>query len=108
MRRLAPSAPTNFAVAVGATDIVLSWEAPETGAADGYNVEYGKQDSEELATQQLTAEQTSYTHADSVEGVTYQYRVQAPQHSRRKPVVRDPDRQPHVGPAGAHQPDGRS
>ena len=77
MRRLAPSAPTNFAVAVGATDIVLSWEAPETGAADGYNVEYGEQDSEELATQQLTEEQTSYTHADSVEGVTYQYRVQA-------------------------------
>ena len=77
MRRLAPSAPANFAVAVGATDIVLSWEAPETGAADGYNVEYGEQDSEELATQQLTAEQTSYTHADSVEGVTYQYRVQA-------------------------------
>ena len=77
MRRLAPSAPTNFAVAVGATDIVLSWEAPETGAADGYNVEYGEQDSEELATQQLTAAQTSYTHADSVEGVTYQYRVQA-------------------------------
>ena len=77
MRRLAPSAPTNFAVAVGATDIVLSWEAPETGTADGYNVEYGEQDSEELATQQLTAAQTSYTHADSVEGVTYQYRVQA-------------------------------
>ena len=77
MRRLAPSAPANFAVAVGATGIVLSWEAPETGAADGYNVEYGEQDSEELATRQLTAEQTSYTHADSVEGVTYQYRVQA-------------------------------
>ena len=77
MRRLAPSAPANFAVAVGATDIVLSWEAPETGAADGYNVEYGEQDSAELATRQLTAEQTSYTHADSVEGVTYQYRVQA-------------------------------
>ena len=77
MRRLAPSAPASFAVAVGATDIVLSWEAPETGAADGYNVEYGEQNSEELATRQLTAEQTSYTHADSVEGVTYQYRVQA-------------------------------
>ena len=77
MRRLAPSAPTNFAVAVGEADIVLSWDAPTTGTADGYRVEYGEQDSEQAQTVPLTADQTSYTHSANVEGTTYRYRVRA-------------------------------
>ena len=48
MRRLPPSAPANFAVAVDESDIVLPWGAPETGTVDGYRVEYGEQDAEHL------------------------------------------------------------
>ena len=66
-----------MALTVGESDIVLSWEAPETGTADGYHVQYGEQDSEELQTVNRTAAQTSYTHSDNVEGVTYRYQVRA-------------------------------
>ena len=76
-RRLAPSAPTGLAVTVGEADIVLSWGAPATGTPDGYRVEYGEQDSDQLQTENLTAARTSFTHSDNAEGVTYQYRVQA-------------------------------
>ena len=61
----------------GESGIVLSWDAPKTGAADGYHVEYGEQDSEQLQTENLDAAQTSYTHSDNAEGVTYRYRVRA-------------------------------
>ncbi len=77
MRRLAPSAPTNFAAAVGESDIVLSWGAPETGTADGYRVHYGEQDAGSLETVNRAANETSFTHSDNTEGVTYQYRVRA-------------------------------
>ena len=77
MRRLAPSVPTNVAVSVGEADIFLSWEAPDTGTADGYHIQYGEQDSQELQTESLTAGQTSYTHAGSTEGVVYAYSVRA-------------------------------
>ena len=77
IRRLPPSVPTNVTVTVGETDIVLSWGAPATGSPDGYRVEYGEPDDDQPHTANLRADQTSYTHADNVEGVTYQYRVQA-------------------------------
>ena len=77
MRRLAPSTPINASVSVGEADIVLSWSAPEIGAPDGYHVEHGEMDSGELATEELPATQTSFTHSGNIEGVTYRYRVRA-------------------------------
>ena len=77
MRRLAPSTPTDASVSVGEADIVLSWSAPEIGAPDGYHVEHGELDSGELATEELPATQTSFTHSSNAEGVTYRYRVRA-------------------------------
>ena len=77
MRRLAPGAPTDASVSVGEADIVLSWSTPATGVPDGYHVEHGELDSGELATEELPATQTSFTHAGNVEGVTYRYRVRA-------------------------------
>ena len=77
MRRLVPSAPANVTVSVGETDIVFSWGTPEIGAPDGYHVEYGVDGSDQPATETLPAEQTSFTHSDNIEGVTYQYRVRA-------------------------------
>ena len=77
MRRLAPSTPTGASVSVGEADIGLSWSAPATGAPDGYHVEHGELDSGELATEELPATQTSFTHAGNIEGVTYRYRVRA-------------------------------
>ena len=77
MRRLAPSAPTSFMVEVGEADIVLSWAAPDIGAADGYHVQYGIDGSDEAVTEELPAAQTSFTHSDNAQGVTYAYRVQA-------------------------------
>ena len=77
MRRLAPSTPTDASVSVGEADIVLSWSAPATGAPDGYHVEHGELDSDERATEELPATQTSFTHSGNIEGVTYQYRVRA-------------------------------
>ena len=77
MRRLAPSTPTDASVSVGEADIVLSWSAPATGAPDGYHVEHGALDSGELATEELPATQTSFTHSGNIEGVTYRYRVRA-------------------------------
>ena len=74
LRRLAPSLPTNVAVSVGEVDIILSWEVPETGTPDGYHVQNGEQDSNQLQTANLPADQTSYIHSDNVEGVTYQRR----------------------------------
>ena len=77
MRRLAPSTPTDASVSVGEADIVLSWSAPAIGAPDGYHVEHGALGSGELATEELPATQTSFTHAGNIEGVTYRYRVRA-------------------------------
>ena len=77
MRRLAPSTPTDASVSVGEADIVLSWSAPAIGAPDGYHVEYGELDSDERATEELPATQTSFTHSGNIEGVTYRYRVRA-------------------------------
>ena len=77
MHRLTPSVPKNVAVSVGEAGIVLSWEAPETGTADGYHVRYGEQDAESLETVNRAATETSYTHSDNVEGVTCAYRVRA-------------------------------
>ena len=77
MRRLAPSTPTDASVSVGEADIVLSWSAPATGAPDGYHVEHGELDSDERATEELPATQTSFTHSGNIEGVTYRYRVRA-------------------------------
>ena len=76
-RRLAPSVPTNVAVSVSEGDIVLSWEAPETGTADGYHVQYSEQDADSLETVNRTADELSYTHSNNVEGVTYRYQVRA-------------------------------
>ena len=56
-RRLAPSAPANVALTAGEADIVLSWEAPETGTADGYHVQYGEQDADSLETVNRTADE---------------------------------------------------
>ena len=77
MRRLVPSVPANVTVSVGETDIVFSWGTPEIGAPDGYHVEYGVDGSDQPATETLPAGQTSFTHSDNIEGVTYQYRVRA-------------------------------
>ena len=77
LRRLPPSVPTNVAVSIGETSIILSWEAPAVGVPDGYRVEYGEQGADEPATEELPAVQTSYTHTDNVEGLTYQYRVRS-------------------------------
>ena len=77
MRQLVPSVPANVTVSVGETDIVFSWGTPEIGAPDGYHVEYGVDGSDQPATETLPAEQTSFTHSDNIEGVTYQYRVRA-------------------------------
>ena len=77
MRRLAPSTPIDASVSVGEADIVLSWSAPAIGAPDGYHVEHGALGSGELATEELPATQTSFTHAGNIEGVTYRYRVRA-------------------------------
>ena len=77
MRRLAPSAPTSVAVRVGQADIVLSWGAPEVGIPDLYRVGYGVDGRTATATEELPAIQTSFTHSDNIEGVTYAYRVRA-------------------------------
>ena len=77
MRQLAPSVPANVTVSVGETDIVFSWGTPEIGAPDGYHVEYGVDGSDQPATEERSATQTSFTHSDNIEGVTYQYRVRA-------------------------------
>ena len=77
MRRLVPSVPANVTVSVGETDIVFSWGTPEIGAPDGYHVEYGVDGSDQPATEERSATQTSFTHSDNIEGVTYQYRVRA-------------------------------
>ena len=77
LRRIAPSMPTSVTATVGNDNIVVSWQAPETGTADGYRVEYRESGSETAQTVELAATATSYTHADTVEGTEYQYRVQA-------------------------------
>ena len=77
MRRLAPSAPTGVVVSVGQADIVLSWGAPEVGIPDLYRVGYGVDGRTATATEELPATQTSFTHSDNAQGVTYAYRVRA-------------------------------
>ena len=76
-RVLLPSVPTSVSVAMGATNIVLSWAAPEVGTPDGYHVSYGEEASEERQTVSLATTETAFTHSDNTEGVAYRYRVRA-------------------------------
>ena len=76
-RILLPTAPTNVSVASNEQNISVSWSAPETGRVAGYHVSYGAAESEGRQTVSRSAEETSFVHTDSVEGVAYQYRVRA-------------------------------
>ena len=107
MRRLAPGAPTDASVSVGEADIVLSWNAPATGAPDGYHVEHG------ALGLRRTGNRGAARHADILHPLR-QHRGgdlpvprSGPQRRRGEPVVGDPHRQPHAGPAGAHRPHDR-
>ena len=76
-RVLGNSTPTSVSVATDDVNITLSWSAPETGRVAGYHVSYGAAESEGRQTVSRSAEETSFVHTDSVEGVAYQYRVRA-------------------------------
>ena len=76
-RVLGNSTPTSVSVATDDVNIILSWSAPDTGRVNGYHVSYGAAESEERQTVSRSADETSFVHTDSVEGVAYQYRVRA-------------------------------
>ena len=76
-RVLFPTIPTTVSVATDDTNITVSWSAPDTGRVAGYHVSYGAAESEGRQTVSRSAEETSFVHTDSVEGVAYQYRVRA-------------------------------
>ena len=76
-RVLLPTAPTNVSVASDDQNITVSWSAPDTGRVAGYHVSYGAADSEERQTVSQTADEMSFVHADSMEGVAYAYQVRA-------------------------------
>lgn len=77
MRRLAPSAPTNVTATAGDANITVSWEAPQTGTADGYRVRYGENGSDSVTTADIVGDTTSFTHDNPTEGTEYAYQVQA-------------------------------
>ena len=76
-RVVAPAAPATIEAQAGDTDITVTWSASPARFVDGYQVSYGPADGDERQTADLDADTTSYTHADSVEGTTYQYQVRA-------------------------------
>ena len=76
-RVLFPTIPTTVSVATDDTNITVSWSAPDTGRVSGYHVNYGTAESEERQTVGRTADETSFVHTDSTEGVAYAYQVRA-------------------------------
>ena len=76
-RVLFPTAPTSVSVATDDQNITVSWSAPDTGRVAGYHVSYGTAESEERHTVSRTADETSFVHTDSTEGVAYAYQVRA-------------------------------
>ena len=76
-RVVVPVAPATIEAQAGDTDITVTWSASTARFVDGYQVSYGPADGDERQTADLDADTTSYTHADSVEGTTYQYQVRA-------------------------------
>ena len=76
-RVLFPTIPTTVSVATDDTNITVSWSAPDTGRVSGYHVSYGTAESEERQTVSRTADETSFVHTDSTEGINYAYQVRA-------------------------------
>ena len=72
-----PPKVTGVSAAVSGDDIVVPWDAPETGTVDTYEVSYGPHDSEDRESARVTPPITSFTHRDNTEGVTYRYTVRA-------------------------------
>ena len=108
MRRLAPSAPTGVVVSVGQADIVLSWGAPEVGIPDLYRVGYGVDGRTATATEELPATQTSFTHSDNAQGVTYAYRVRAVNGVGQSPWSETITAARTLAPPAPHRPGHRS
>ena len=76
-RVLLPTAPTTVSVAADDVNITVSWTAPETGRVAGYDVSYGVADSDSRQNVSRTADETTFVHTDSTEGVAYAYQVRA-------------------------------
>ena len=77
IRLLPPAEPTGVTATADDVNIVVSWTAPARGTVDGYHVNYGETASDDWQNANVDASATTFTHGDSVEGVTYQYRVRA-------------------------------
>ena len=77
IRLLPPAEPTGVTATADDVNIVVSWTAPSRGRVDGYRVGYGDSASEDWQTANVDASATTFTHGDSVEGITYRYRVRA-------------------------------
>ena len=72
-----PPKVAGVTAAVSGNDIVVTWDAPETGTVDTYEVSYGPHDSEDRDSASMNSSTSSFTHSDNTEGVTYQYTVRA-------------------------------
>ena len=77
MRVIPPSPPTGVTVEISGDDLVVSWAAPTTGIVDQYQVEHRQLGHEDWIRETMAAQLTSYTHAGTDPGTTYQYRLRS-------------------------------
>ena len=76
-RTLAPPAPNGLSVATSGSVITLSWNAPDGGVVEGYEVEHGIAGSDDTATASVAATETSFAHDDGRGDTRYSYRVRS-------------------------------
>ena len=77
MRVIPPPPPTGVTVEISGDDLVVSWAAPTTGIVDQYQVEHRQLGHENWIRETMAAQLTSYTHAGTDPGTTYQYRLRS-------------------------------
>ena len=106
IRLLPPAEPTGVTATADDVNIVVSWTAPARGQVDGYHVGYGDSASGDWQTANVAAAATTFSHGDSQEGITYQYRIRAHNSAgngpgpppRPRPACSRPKHQPELAP----------